>query len=111
MQNILNKKGYITYWSSANKKDYLDRKGQIIENKSVAYILIDSKNLPDELKEKLLLNGDYNFWGVALEYQDNGKYYGIWSEITSLDTLCKDISNDLAFKALSLPILENVKKL
>lgn len=108
---ILNGKGYITYWSSANKQDYLDRKGQVIENKSVAYILIDSKNLTDELKEKLLLNGDCDFWGVALEYQDNGKYYGIWSEITSLDTLCNDISNDLLSKALSLPILENVKKL
>lgn len=108
---ILNEKGYITYWSSANKQDYLDRKGQVIENKSVAYILIDSKNLTDELKEKLLLNRDCDFWGVALEYQDNGKYYGIWSEITSLDTLCNGISNDLSSKALSLPILENVKKL
>lgn len=108
---ILNEKGYITYWSSSNKQDYLDRKGQVIQNKSVGYILIDSKNLTDELKEELLLNGDCDFWGVALEYRDNGKYYGIWSEITSLDTLCNDISNDLSSKALSLPILENVKKL
>lgn len=108
---ILNRKGYVTYWSSANKQDYLSRKGQVIQNKSVAYVLIDSKNLTDELKAKLLLNGYCDFWGVALDYQDNGKYYGIWSEITSIDTLCNDIINDLSSKALSLPILENVKKL
>ncbi len=108
---ILNKNGYITYWSSANREDYLSRKGQVIQNKSVAYILIDSKNLPDEIKEKLLLDGDCDFWGVAEKYQDNGKYYGIWSEILSLDVLCKDISDDLSSKALSLPILENTKKL
>lgn len=106
---ILNNKGYITYWPSANKQDYTSRKGHVIQNKAVAYILIDSRNLTDELKEKLLLNGDCDFWGVALEYQDNGKYYGIWSEISSSDTLCNDISNDLSFKALSLPILENAK--
>lgn len=107
---ILNEKGYITYWSSANKQDYVARKGHVTQNKSVAYILIDPKNLTDVLKEKLLLNGKCNFWGIALEHQDNGKYYGIWSEIPSLDTLCKDISNDLSLKALSMPILEDVKK-
>ena len=107
---ILNE-GYITYYSSANKQDYLSRKGHVIQNRSVAYILIDSKNLTDAIKEKLLLDGDCNFWGVAEKYQDNGKYYGIWSEISSLDTLCNDISNDLSSKALSLPILENIKKL
>lgn len=104
---ILNEKGYITYWSSANREDYLHRKDDVMQDKSVAYILIDHQNLPDDVKSLLLLDGACEFWGIALRHHDNGKYYGIWAEISSLDTLCEDISNDLASKALALPTLKN----
>lgn len=104
---ILNEKGYNTYWSSANRDDYERRESQVIDNKSVAYILIDFKNLNEELKEKLRLDGECDFWGLAEEYSDNGTYYGIWSEITSLDMKCEDLSNQLVQKALSLPNLTN----
>lgn len=108
---VLNEKGYITYWSSGNKEDYFNRKGHVIKDKSVAYILIDPENLTDDLKETLLLNGSCNFWGVAVGHQENGKYYGIWAEIISQDALCEDVSNDLLAKALALPTLKNTKKL
>lgn len=112
---ILNEKGYITYWSSANKEDYMYRKGQVIKDKSVAYILIDPTILTDSLKKTLQLNGTCKFWGIAHNYNDEGKYYGIWSEIESLDVTCESISADLSKKALDLPILEktenNSKKL
>lgn len=108
---ILNKNGYITYWSSANRQDYLLRRGQIIEGKSVAYILIKPNCLTTELKRLLLLDGSCDFWVVALQYQDDGKYYGIWSEILSWDSLCEDISMDLSNQAMSLPNLETVKSI
>lgn len=106
---VLAEKGYITYWSSANKEDYLNRKGQVMQNKSVAYILIDSKNLTEDLKRQLFLNGNFNFWGAAIGHEENGKYYGIWTEIPSQDTLCEEVSRELLFKALSLPLLEKEK--
>jgi len=103
---ILADKGYITYWSSANKEDVDGRKGNIVENKSVAYILIDSENLSEKLKEQLFLNGKNKFWGLAIAHNDNGKYYGIWSEV-SLDTSCIDLSKELSKKAFELPDLIN----
>lgn len=112
---ILNEKGYITYWSSANREDYINRRGQVIKDKAVAYILIDPTILTDSLKELLQLDGVCNFWGIAQNYSDCGKYYGIWSEIESLDVTCESISAALSKKALDLPALErsenNHKKL
>ncbi len=106
---ILNERGYRTYWSSANIEDYLNRKGQVVKDKSVAYILINHQLLNDGLKKKLLLDGKCDFWGIAKNQSDNGKYYGIWSEITSKDMLCSDISNNLSAKALELPLIEKQK--
>jgi hypothetical protein len=116
---ILNEKGYVTYWSSANSADFEDAleyknpeinvirgEGSVIKDKRVAYILIDPCNLSDELKQQLFLNGRCNFWGIALNHADNGKYYGIWAEITSLDMKCDDLSKILTEKALALPELE-----
>ena len=103
---ILNKKGYVTYWSSANRDDALFREGDVVKDKHVAYILIDYANLSDELKEKLLLDGRCDFWGVALAHHDNGKYYGIWAEITSENMRCDDLSKALTEKALALPTLQ-----
>ena len=117
--SILNKKGYVTYWSSANIEDFEEtgiheiksKRGEesVVKNKRVAYILIDPNNLTDELKQKLFLDGICEFWGAAFERDDNGKYYGIWSEITSLDMRCDDLRDALAEKALSLPELEKKK--
>lgn len=106
---ILNDRGYRTYWSSANIEDYLNRKGEVIKDKSVAYILINYQSLDDNLKKKLLLDGECNFWGIAKSQSDNGKYYGIWSEITSKNMLCSDISNNLTAQALELPLIEKQK--
>lgn len=102
---ILNEKGYITYWSSANRDDYFKRRGQIIENISVAYILIDPKNLNNELKEKLKLQYSEHFWGRALTYSDYGSYYGIYTEIVSENMFCSELSDQLKKKALELPNL------
>ncbi len=108
---ILNDKGYITYWSSANYCDAVCRTGDIIKGKNVAYILIDSTGLDEELKEILALNEDIYVWGRALNHCDNGNYYGIYVEIESLDMLCVMISEALVLKALELPILrESFKK-
>ncbi len=106
---ILNERGYQTYWSSANIEDFLNRKGQVIKDKSVAYILINHQSLNDDLKRKLLLDGECNFWGIAKTQSDSGKYYGIWSEIISRDMLCSDISNNLSAQALELPLVEKKK--
>ena len=120
---ILNEKGYITYWSSANSIDFEDKngaykhddiyvyrgEGSIVKGKRVAYILIDPNNLTDELKQELFLDGRCEFWGIALDRDDNGKYYGVWAEITSLDMRCDDLSEALVKKALALPNLENKK--
>ena len=106
---ILDEKGYVTYWSSANIDDCTERYGHAIKDKNVAYILIDPNNLTTELKNELLLNGECNFWGLALNHADNGKYYGIWVEITSPNMLCKDLSEKLSQKALALPKL-NIEK-
>ena len=121
---ILNEKGYITYWSSANCADFDNNasirwpeipthivrgKGSVIKDKRVAYILIDPYNLTDKLKQQLLLNGRCDFWGIALNHADNGKYYGIWAEITSLDMKCDDLSDILVKKALALPELKKVE--
>lgn len=103
---ILNDKGYVTYWSSANYEDVICRKGQIIYGKNIAYILIDSTNLNSNLKEKLFLNKDIELWGKALNHCENGNYYGIYVEIESLDTLCQQVSDLLVLKALELPVLE-----
>jgi hypothetical protein len=103
---ILNSKGYETYWSSANISDFRSRNGDVIKGKNVAYILISPYCLPQGQKEELLLNGTCKFWGVATTRGDNGKYYGIWAEITSSDMLCDDISKILVQKALDLPNLK-----
>ena len=103
---VLNQKGYTTYWSSANISDALRRKGHVIKEKNVAYILIDPSNLTDDLKQLLFLNGDNEFWGVALLHSDNGKYYGIWAEITDENMPCKDLSYVLVQRALALPELQ-----
>ena len=107
---ILNENGYYTYWSSANREDFEDRKGDVIADKSVAYILIDPQNLNEDLKERLSLNGKNRLWGIAQAHNDNGKYYGIWSEIISADMLCTDLSKDLSNKALELPSLVDVQR-
>ncbi len=104
---LLNEKGYYTYWSSANREDITARRGLIEKDKNVAYILIDSQNLSDELKDRLLLNGRCVFYGVAIGHSDNGKYYGICAEINSPNALCTDISADLSEKAMKLPSLVN----
>ena len=107
---VLNDKGYKTYWSSANIEDFESRKGDVVLDKSVAYILIDHQNLNSELKENLSLNGKNKFWGVALSHGDDGKYYGIWSEITSPGMLCSDLSNSLVRTASGLPDLNSSLK-
>lgn len=107
---ILIDKGYETYWSSANIKDATSRKGDVVLDKSVAYILIDHQNLDPELKETLLLNGEGNFWDRAIPHNDNGNYYGIWSEITSPDMLCDDLSDRLVKIASNLPGLSSSSK-
>jgi len=100
---VLNDKGYYTYWSSANVEDAEIRTGDVVAGKNVAYILIDGSNLTDELKKELLLDGSCKFWGIALNHSDNGKYYGIWTEITSRDMKCDELSELLVSKALALP--------
>lgn len=104
---ILYEKGYLPYWSSANIKDATDRTGHVIKGKNVAYILIDSSNLTPELKEALSLDGNCEFWGGALSHSDNGKYYGIWAEITSVDMPCDTLKSELETKAKNLPRLKN----
>lgn len=106
---ILNEKGYLTYWSSANYEDAKRRKGHVIENKNVAYILIDSQNLDRDLKEELFLTGDCDFWGIALSHADHERYYGVWSEITSVDMKCEILSKNLLEKCNKLPVLEKKK--
>lgn len=106
---ILNERGYRTYWSSANIEDYLNRKWQVVKDKSVAYILVNYQSLNDDLKKKLLLDGKCDFWGIAKSQSDNGRYYGIWSEITSKNMLCSDISNNLSAQALEMPLIEKQK--
>lgn len=106
---ILNSRGYKTYWSSANIEDFLNRKGQVVKDKSVAYILINHQSLNEGLKKRLLLDGECDFWGVAQTQSDNGKYYGIWSEIMSKDMLCSEISNNLSAQDLKLPLIEKQK--
>lgn len=107
---ILYEKGYKTYWSSANREDYFRRKGDIIDNKAIAYILIDPECLNDTLKGKLLLECGNVFWGIADEnYGKDGEYYGIWEEITSENMPCNTLSNRLKCKALELPVLTKQK--
>lgn len=106
---ILYEKGYTTYWSSANRDDYYKRKGDVMTDKSVAYILIDPKCLNDDLKKELLLDCGDNFWGIAEYYNENGHYYGIWEEIISSDMLCCKLSTNLKYKALNLPVLQEKK--
>ena len=99
---LLNKKGYETFWSSANIKDATERKGHVIRGKNVAYILIKPYNLSDDLKKSLLLDAR-RFWGIAHNYCEHGRYYGIWAEITSPDMLCDDVSKILLQNAELLP--------
>ncbi len=105
---LLNEKGYETYYSSANIDDAINRKGHAIKDKNVAYILIKPYNLSEELKEKLLLDGACNFWGIAEGYGDDHKYYGIWVEITSPDMLCDEVSDALVKKAKDLPYFTRI---
>lgn len=102
---ILFEKGYRTYWSSANRADIKSRKGEIIKDKSVAYILLSPENLTEELKSELELTGNCELWGIASNQDDDGKYYGIYAEIESEDTLCNDIKCVLIDKANALPVL------
>lgn len=104
---LLNEKGYKTYWSSANYYDATYRLGDVIRDIYTAYILIDSSNLSDELKESLYLNGKCSFWGYAYNCDDSGKYYGIWAQITSPNMECQEISDILVKKVLDLPVLSN----
>lgn len=106
---LLNEKGYLTYWSSANIEDANKRESHVIENKNAAYILIDSKNLNRSLKEELLLTGDCDFWGIALSHAENGKYYGVWSEITSINMECETLSKNLLERCNDLPVLQKKK--
>ena len=107
---ILNGKGYTTYWSSANKEDYLNRIGQVVKDKSVAYILISYESLSDDLKKRLLLDGTCDFCGIAQRHSDNGNFYGIWTEIISGDMLCDTISKELSAKALELPSIVKLRE-
>lgn len=103
---VLFSKGYVPYWSSANKEDATEeRKGEVITGKNVVYILIDPQNLSDEQKKKMLLNGKLGFKHLIPEHEDNGKLYGIWEEITSDNINCDDLSTALFNKAISLPDL------
>lgn len=105
---LLNEKGFITYWSSANKEDINKRYGHIVKDKNVAYILIDPSCLSDDLKELLFLDGDSKLWGAALtKYRENEKYYGIWAELVDNNVKCEDVSNELLRKALLLPTIRN----
>ena len=72
-------------------------------------ILVNHQSLNDDLKKKLLLDGKCDFWGIAKSQSDNGRYYGIWSEIISKDMLCSDISNNLIAQALEQPLIEKQK--
>lgn len=105
--NILNEKGYKTYWSSANIQDALKRCGHAVKDIHAAYILIDAACLTDDLKEVLKLDGKCDFWGFAYHQSDKGAYYGIWAEITSPNMECSKISEALSQKALELPSLIN----
>lgn len=105
---VLFSKGYIPYWSSANKMDTTEeRKGLAVEGKNVAYILIDPSNFPPELesslKSKLLLSGTCAFPGLEASHADNGNYYGIWEEITGHDMNSDTLSKLLLKKAIALP--------
>lgn len=101
---VLNEKGYITYWSSANRDDVFNRFGHIVKNKNVAYILIDPACLDEDSKKTLELDGDSKLWGIALtKYRVDEHYYGIWAEIKSEDALCTEISDELVKKAELLP--------
>ena len=100
---LLDSMGYVPYWSSANKDDFNKRKNLIEDNISAAFILIDSECLNNELKERLLLKGSCNFWGNALEFSDDGKYYGIYTEINSINDLCDNIKKSLINEAEKLP--------
>lgn len=106
----LKDKGYYPYWSSANKEDFYYRKGEIVEGKCVAYILIDPSNLDDNLKSMLKLNGENKLWGRAINHNVNGSYYGIWTEIVSENMKCETISDELLEKTLSLPNLSKNKE-
>lgn len=99
---ILNKKGYHTYWSSANSEDFRDNVGIMIKGLNVAYILIDPSNLSDNLKAELLINGKCFLWDGAIPHNDNGKYYGIYCPIQSLNMTCSEVSDNLSAKANKL---------
>jgi hypothetical protein len=105
---LLNKKGYRTYWSSANEEDFNNRHGNVVADKSVAYILIDYHNLTPELKKELFLNGRNKYWGVAQSFDDDGKYYGVYAELTSGDMRCDDVSDKLVERVSGLPDLKPV---
>lgn len=103
---VLFSKGYVPFWSSANEKDTTkERKGLAIEGKNVAYILIDPSNLTPKQKKELVLNGTCAFPGLYDDHSDNGKYYGIWEEITDCNMKCDEISDSLFRKAIALPDL------
>ena len=103
---VLFSKGYVPYWSSANKEDTTKKRcGEVINGKNVAYILIDPQNLTDDQKEELLLNGNLSFRKLISEHGDNDKYYGIWEEITSPNMSCDELSRCLFEKAKRLPDL------
>lgn len=102
---VLFSKGYVPYWSSANKMDINERTGLIAKGKNVAYILIDPENIPSRLKGELLLDGTCEFAGAALDHSEDGNYYGIWEEIVSSDMGCDDLSKRLLEKAIALPDL------
>jgi len=99
--SILNKKGYVTFMSSANVEDTKEnRYGVIIPNKNVAFILIDPKNLTEELKKKLLISS-----------KKKNDYYGIWTELKPYpqEELCSDVSKRLETQAQKLPVLPKLK--
>jgi len=105
---LLKEKGYHTYWSSANVEDTKsDRFGVIFPNKNVAFILIDPKNLPENIKSKIYLGVNDWVWGNANEYKEDGKIYGIWAELKPYpkDNLCSTVSKNLVSQANLLPNL------
>lgn len=105
---ILKEKGYHTYWSSANVEDtQRERKGAIIPNKNVAFILIDPENLPENLKKLLYMGQNDWVWGNANEFKENERIYGIWAKLKPFpqEELCADISKKLEQQADYLPIL------
>ncbi|MDD4816277.1 MAG: hypothetical protein PHQ62_04025 [Clostridia bacterium] len=110
--NLLKQKGYHTYWSSANVKDTeRERFGVLVPNKNVAFILIDPKNLPENLKKSLFISNSDRLWGSALEHRDKNGYYGIWTELekSPKKELCESVSKKLEEQADCLPILTNTK--